>query len=133
MIYGVGIDIEGRHRFQKFIQKNGQPDEFLISVFSERELQNYSRFQNYLCYGLSFSCKEAFFKAFGDDWGEECMWLDIELLFDEAPEKNKALVVFSGKARQLAQEKGIALPPEFEYEIDAENIIFKALLRCKKD
>jgi phosphopantetheine--protein transferase-like protein len=133
MVHGIGIDIETHKRFQKYLNANGEPDDFLVSVFSENERNNYRNYPGHLCYALSFSCKEAFFKAFGSDWGDACMWLDIELLFDDVPESKKARVQFEGKAKALALAKGIILPPEFDYSIDETQVVFKALLRCKKD
>ena len=91
MIYGVGVDIEDHRRFEKYISSSDGL-EHLLPIFSQKELHNYSKYNSHLCYALSFSCKEAVFKAFGQDWGEECMWNDIELIFNEAPERKKAKV-----------------------------------------
>jgi phosphopantetheine--protein transferase-like protein len=133
MVYGIGIDIETHNRFQKYLNADGKPDDFLVSVFSENELNNYRNYPGHLCYALSFSCKEAFYKALGRDWGDACMWLDIELLFDDAPGLKKARVEFGGRAKDIALSEGISLPPEFDYSMDEHQVIFKALLRCKKD
>ena len=130
MIYGVGVDIEDHRRFEKYISSNDGL-EHLLPIYSQKELYNYSQFNSHLCYALSFSCKEAVFKAFGQDWGEECMWNDIELIFNESPEKGKAKVFFNGYAKQIIREQRISDSVDIEYRIDESKVIFQSILLCK--
>jgi len=130
MVYGVGIDIEDHNRFKKHLE-NG--DSTKLPIYTERELQNYSQYNSHLCYALSFSCKESVFKAFGQDWGEECMWNDIELLFSDVPEMQTARIVLNGRAKSIVKEMGIKHPLYFKYQIDSSKIIFQSVLICEKN
>ena len=132
MIYGVGIDIENHRRFEKFINSKGEIEDGLLSVFTDREIHNYRKYASHLCYALSFSCKEAFFKCFGQDWGEDCMWGDFELFFDDEPGKKRARVKFSGKARELMLKNNIDMQAFFDYHIFENSLIFESYLTCKE-
>jgi len=132
MIYGVGVDIEDHRRFDKFV--NSIKDlEHLLPIYSKKELQNYSQYNSHLCYALSFSCKESVYKAFGQDWEEGCMWNDIELIFNEAPERKKAKVFFKGHALKIVRKHGIIEPIQIDYSIDESKVIFQSILLCKRN
>jgi len=130
MIYGIGVDIEDHNRFKKHLE-SGYGTE--LPIFTKRELHNYSQYNSHLCYALSFSCKEAVFKAFGQDWGDECMWNDIELLFSDVPETKNAEIVLKGRAKSIVEEMGIKHPLTFSYHIDSSKIIFQSILVCEKN
>lgn len=132
MIYGVGVDIENHNRFKKYLNDQNQL-KHALPIYSEKELYNYSQFNSHLCFALSFCCKEAFFKAFGDSWDEECMWDDIELLFQDVPERKKVEVIFSGRAKKLIELNNINEAYTFDYIISDDHIVFHSLLVCKKN
>ncbi|RLD65510.1 MAG: hypothetical protein DRI84_06680 [Bacteroidetes bacterium] len=131
MIYGVGVDIENHLRFKKYLNVGGETD-YLLSIYSERELQNFSQYNSHLCFALSFCCKESVFKAFGQNWGEECMWCDIELLFNDSPEMKQIELVFSGRAKELVDRDNINPNAVIDYSIGENNIIFQSVLECIK-
>lgn len=132
MIYGVGVDIENHNRFKKYLNDQNQL-EIALPIYSKKELSNYSQYKSHLCFAISFCCKEAFFKAFGDSWDEECMWNDIELIFHDAPEKKNIDVLFSGRAKRLIEQNNICEESAFDYLINENSIIFHSLLACRKN
>ena len=78
-VLGCGIDIEELSRFDKYIDNIDVS--FMENFCTERELQNVYGDKR-VRYALSFSCKEAFFKALGVSWtNSDISWKDIELLF----------------------------------------------------
>jgi phosphopantetheine--protein transferase-like protein len=131
MILGVGIDIENHSRFLKYISPNFKP-EYLLSVFTQDELDNYSKFNNHLCYAVSFSCKESFLKAFGVGWNNsKIQWGNIELLFNEPPENKNTNIRISGHARKLLDEFSINSFYVYNYSIDNSVVVFESILTCK--
>jgi len=131
MLFGIGIDIEEHQRFVKYGSSDHNHD-LLLSIFTQREIINYTGFNSHFCFALSFSCKEAFFKSLGISWNNSpILWTNIELLFEDAPEKQKATVLFSGYAEQYIQQQNIKLPVDFSYSIDDKHIIFEAYLSCQ--
>jgi len=78
-VIGCGIDIEELSRFDKYIDDTDVS--FLRNFCTERELHSLVGDKR-VRYALCFSCKEAFFKAFGVSWtNSDISWKDIELLF----------------------------------------------------
>ena len=131
MIIGVGIDIENHNRFIKHHQ-SGEISTFLKSIFSENELKNYAIYKTHICYALSFSCKESFYKAFSFSKNNiDIDWRDIELIFNNYPENKDALVQFSGLAAELIDKYNIISPPDFNYTISESTVIFESVLSCK--
>ncbi len=131
MLFGVGIDIENYNRFLKYHTKNSS--KYLLSVFTEKELNNYAEFDTHLSFAISFCCKESFFKSFGYSWFNSDMeWYDIELIFNKHPKQKKASVLFSGFAKELIISNNIINPPYFNYTITESSIIFESILECKK-
>lgn len=132
MIFGVGIDIENHSRFLKYSGPNNKSS-YLNSVFTKAEQTNYKKFNNHLCYAISFSCKEAFFKAFGESWNNgNIKWSNIELFFNGPPKDNNAEIRFNGYAQNLILKHNLNLPCLFNYSIEDSEIVFEAILRCKK-
>ena len=131
MVIGVGIDIENHNRFNKYHKLN-EFSKFLRSVFSERELNNYVLYDSHICYALSFSCKESFYKAFSFSKNNiDIDWRDIELIFNNYPENKDAVVQFSGLAAELIDKYNIITPPDFNYKISESSVIFETVLSCK--
>lgn len=131
MVFGVGIDIENHNRFIKYHQSN-EFEKFLTSVFSESELSNYALYNTHICYALSFTCKESFFKAFSFSKNNiNIDWRDIELIFNNYPENKDAVVQFSGLAAELIDKYNIITPPDFNYKISESSVIFETVLSCK--
>ena len=131
MILGVGIDIENHSRFLKYISPNCKP-EYLLSVFTKDELDNYSKFNNHLCYAVSFCCKESFLKAFGVGWNNsKIQWGNIELLFNEPPENKNTNIRITGHARKLLREYNINSSCWYNYLIDETAVVFESILTCK--
>jgi phosphopantetheine--protein transferase-like protein len=131
MLFGVGIDIENHNRFIKY-QKSKDKTEHLSLIYSEKELKNYSQFDTHLTFAISFCCKESFFKSFGVSWNNSPIQLkDIELIFDDSPEKKKVSVSFLGYANEQITNNNIINPPYFDYTITDTLIIFESILACK--
>ncbi len=132
MILGVGIDIENHSRFLKYISPNCNP-EFLLSVFTKNELDNYRKFNNHLCYAVSFSCKESFLKAFGVGWNNsKIQWTNIELLFNEPPENKNTNIRINGIAQKLLGEYNTNTSFLYDYSIDNSVVVFESILTCIK-
>ncbi len=131
MLFGVGVDIEDHNRFLKF-QRSKDNIKYLLSIFTEKELNNYSKFNTHLSFAISFCCKESFFKAFGVSWNNShIQWKDIELVFADSPEQKIASVFFSGYAKELIVSNNLIYPPYFDYTITESSIIFESILVCK--
>lgn len=130
MIFGVGIDIEDHTRFEKY-HNNEKNIRDLSFLFSENEYVNYKLFDSHLCFAISFSCKEAFFKAMNNECLPEINFTDIELIFNENPRNNNAEVFFKGEALKVIERNNIINPPFFEYKIFDNIIVFETILRCK--
>ena len=78
-VFGCGIDLEELSRFDKYIRNNDYS--LMEDICTERELMNVAGDKRARL-ALSFSCKEAFFKALGVSWtNSNISWKDIELLF----------------------------------------------------
>lgn len=125
MIYGVGIDIENHARFKKYTDSSFNP-EHLALIFSNRELRDYAAANNYLYYALSFSCKEAFYKAFGSS---EVLLNEIELIFNDTNDFKSLEIFFSGKAKAIIQREKLNII--HSYSVVNENVIFEAILECQ--
>jgi len=78
-VFGCGIDIEELSRFGEHI--NTSDSLLMEDICTRRELNN-PWGDKKVRLALSFSCKEAFFKALGVSWTNSIIsWKDIELLF----------------------------------------------------
>lgn len=129
MIFGVGIDIEDHTRFEKYY-KNAESIRNLAFIFTENEFENYKLFNSHLCFAVSFSCKEALYKALNNNDLHGINLREIELIFNDEPTNNNARVFFYGETLKLVKEKNIINPPFFEYSFFGKNIIFETILRC---
>ncbi len=131
MIFGVGIDIENHYRFKKYPKLAAENK--LTLFYTANEIENYKIYDSYLCYAIGFSGKEACYKALCSGEPEIIPALtDIEILFQNAPELQKATIDFSGNARSIINKHKIELPVEFNYTIEKSVVIFEAILICSK-
>jgi len=79
-VFGCGIDVEELKRFDRYV--GAGDDSIMQGICSPREFDNLCGDRR-LRFALSFSCKEAFFKALGMSWTNSAIsWRDIELLFN---------------------------------------------------
>lgn len=103
MILGIGIDIIEIERFQKAIEKWGDP--FLTKVFTDREIA-YARKRRFSPqhFAARFATKEAVFKAFGDDKASIRKWTDIEIFNDT---NGKPFIEFHGDAKRLQSRRKV--------------------------
>ena len=118
MIIACGIDVEERKRFAKHL-KNGDVSSLIEKVFTPQEIENNMKYGKHICFPLGFSCKEAFFKAFGKSWTNSPLgWQDIELLFYHDVEKEHRFhVKLNNHAAELFTNMKIKkISPELSYE-----------------
>jgi len=127
-VFGCGIDIEELYRFK--YNNPTQPDipGFANLVYTNSEIEANLSNQPKLTFPLCFSCKEAFFKAFGVSWtNSKISWKDIELLFLAKNNLQKYSIKLSGYAEELYQEKKICnIESCFDYTNDY--VIFHVIL-----
>ncbi len=133
MVLGCGIDIEEHKRFLKFF-KSADAAHFFLSIFTQNEIKNYSIFNTPLCYAVSFSCKEAFYKAFSSAFNNVQIDLrEVELIFHDEPAKGRAEVHFKGAVLELSLKNNLIIPPDFSYSISDSLVIFETVLECDKN
>jgi len=133
VVLGCGIDIEEHKRFLKFFRSK-KPAHFFLSIFTQDEIENYSIFDTPLCHAVSFSCKEAFYKAFSSAFNNvQIDWHEIELIFHDEPVKGRAELKFNGAALELSLKNNLIIPPDFNYSIPDTPIIFETVLECDKN
>ena len=127
-VFGCGIDIEELCRFK--YNNPTQPDipEFAHLVYTASEIEANLTIHPKLTFPLCFSCKEAFFKAFGVSWTNSIIsWKDIELLFLKKNNLQEYSIKLSGYAEELYNEKNIS---KIESYLDYTNdyVIFHVIL-----
>ena len=123
-IFGCGVDIEELSRFGKHTEQN----EYCLikDVCTQREIDNLGRDER-LRLALSFSCKEAFFKALGVSWtNSPISWKDIELLF-RGPRLNSYEVVLHGYAEELLLKNKAGIG-EMSFDVNDEFVLFEVVL-----
>ncbi len=128
MLAGCGIDIEEFSRFQKHLQDFSNSS-FVKLVLSLVEMENFQKFDPSICFPIAFSCKEAFFKAFGDSWFTSSIdWKDIQIIFHDFPKEKKYEIHLSGHAEKMYQS---IKSPEIisDFDIFPEYVIFEVILR----
>jgi phosphopantetheine--protein transferase-like protein len=104
-VIGCGIDIEELNRFTKHFSDSVKTPPFASMVFSENEIEKNLNNRPELTFPLGFSCKEAFFKAFGVSWtNSKISWKDIELLFLNNENINDYSIRLNGFAKELYEE-----------------------------
>ncbi len=132
MIFGVGIDVENHHRFIKYATLAEQ--EKLSLFYTPQEIENYASFDSHLCYAISFSGKEAFYKAFSSGQSSFIPSLtDVEIFFKDEPPGGKLEIAFSGNASEIIEKYKIDLPAEYNYSIEENFVIFETILLCNPE
>jgi len=123
-VFGCGIDIEELSRFDKHIN---DIDPFLMEdICTRRELNN-PWGDRKVRLALSFSCKEAFFKALGVSWtNSNISWKDIELLFS-GPEFDRHKVHLHDHAKNILI-KNKARIGEISFDFNDEFVLFQVVL-----
>ncbi len=116
-VVGCGIDIEEIDRFDSRIPAPLKNTGFADLVYTPSEISVNLDINPGLTFPLCFSCKEAFFKAFGVSWtNSKISWKDIELIFESKSDLQKYSIRLNGYARELYNEKKcIAMESSLEY------------------
>jgi holo-[acyl-carrier protein] synthase len=103
MIYGIGTDIIEVERIRGFIAKG---DAFKQRVFTEQEMAYSDSHRDPApFYAARFSAKEAFVKALGTGFTNGIGFNQIEVYHVEL---GKPEIRLTGKAKEIAEEKGIS-------------------------
>jgi phosphopantetheine--protein transferase-like protein len=127
-IVGCGIDIEELDRFKKFIPTHTDIPDLTNLVYSDSEIAANQKISPHLTFPLAFSCKEAFFKAFGVSWtNSPISWKDIELIFQDPKDIQQYSVRLNGYAGELF-EKMHCSRFETAIKIRKRYIIFEVIL-----
>ena len=131
-VFGCGIDIEELARFDKYIENKDYS--LMEDICTKHEFNN-------LCndggdkrvrFALSFSCKEAFFKALGISWtNSRIFWKDIELLFS-GPEFDTYSVRLSEYAKETLVKNNAKIE-EVSFDYNEEIVIFQVVLLKNSD
>jgi phosphopantetheine--protein transferase-like protein len=109
-VVGCGIDIEELVRFRTMIPIPPNSRGFSELVYTPEEITCNLGITPGLTFPLSFSCKEAFFKAFGVSWtNSRISWKDIELIFSNSDDLHKYSIRLGGYAEELFHEKKCSL------------------------
>ena len=127
-ITGCGIDIEELNRFSKYIPSQSDVPEFMHLVYSDEEISVNREIMPHLTFPLAFSCKEAFFKAFGVSWtNSPISWKDVEIFFENPANLGQYSIRMSGHALKLYNEMNCS---GFETSLDHTDdfVIFQVLL-----
>ena len=127
-VLGCGIDIEELIRFDSKIPSGRNLPGFAQLVYTPFEIESYSKINSEYTFPLSFSCKEAFFKALGVSWTNSYItWKDIELVFHDENNLNDHSIRLSGYAEELFNEKKCRCYKS-EFELTDRYIIFQVVL-----
>jgi phosphopantetheine--protein transferase-like protein len=105
-VLGCGIDIEELDRFKRKIPTRTNINGFAQSVYTPSEITRNLNILPGFTFPLCFSCKEAFFKAFGVSWtNSKISWQDIELLFTDENNLHDYSIRLNGFAKDLYRKK----------------------------
>ena len=126
-VFGCGIDIEDLSRFDTYIDDLS----FLKNYCTERELSNVYGDKR-VRFALSFSCKEAFFKALGVSWtNSDISWKDIELLFS-SPDFNHYKVNLHAYAKELFKRNN-SIIGETSLDYNEDFVTFQVVILENRD
>ena len=127
-VAGCGIDIEEHNRFRRKLSSPDGISGFAEMVYTTEEIDCYRDSETDLKFTLGFSCKEAFFKAFGVSWmNSNISWKDIELLFMDENNIYNYSIRLSGYAKELYKKMKCR---KFESQIEFTNefVVFQVVL-----
>jgi phosphopantetheine--protein transferase-like protein len=123
-VLGCGIDVEELARFDKHIENNDYS--LMEDICTKREWNNPCGDKK-VRFALSFSCKEAFFKALGVSWINSIIsWKDIELLFS-GPGFDSYKVHLQDHAKNILI-KNKARIGEISFDFNDEFVLFQVVL-----
>lgn len=104
MIFGIGTDIVGIPRFDRFVAE--QNEGLFARLFTERERAYCAaRARAGQHYALRFAAKESFLKALGTGLRDGISWLDLEVVNNELGRPD---LVVTGKAAELCRAAGVS-------------------------
>ncbi len=123
-VFGCGVDVEELERFDGYIENDD--DSIMRDICSQREFDNLWGNRR-VRFALSFSCKEAFFKALGVSWtNSDISWKDIELLFS-GPELRECCVHLHGCAEEIVVRDSLRVG-EACFVYNDEYVVFQVVL-----
>lgn len=127
-VAGCGIDIEEICRFANKLPSEGSVPGFSEMIYTADEIAFNLSGDPGIRFPLGFSCKEAFFKAFGVSWmNGGISWKDIELLFPDNNDMTSYKVRLNGYAQALFEEmKCVGFESHLEY--NDEFVVFQVVL-----
>ena len=103
MIYGIGTDIVGISRFQRFLDSGNSA--ILNRLFTEQERSACgSNKRSAASFAARFAAKEAFLKALGTGLRNGLSWRDMEVLNDDL---GKPDLYLNGRAREMMKERNV--------------------------
>jgi phosphopantetheine--protein transferase-like protein len=126
-VYGCGIDIEELNRFDKLINENDYS--LMSNICSKRELENLNAeyLDQRVRLALSFTFKEAIYKALGKIWAtSDISWKDIEFLV-ESPDFKNYRINLSKKAKDILFKNNITLK-EIHFTYNEEYVVFQIII-----
>jgi phosphopantetheine--protein transferase-like protein len=130
-VLGCGIDLEELSRFNKNIPTKSNNTGFAQLVYTPAEIEGNLKICPEFTFPLGFSCKEAFFKAFGVSWtNSKISWKDIELRFENKYNLHDFSIHLSGFAEEWCHENKCN---KIESNMEYTNIyvIFQVILLSK--
>jgi phosphopantetheine--protein transferase-like protein len=127
-VLGCGIDIEELDRFEKKIPTPTNITGFAQLVYTPSEIARNLSIHPGLTFPISFSCKEAMFKALGVSWtNSRISWMDIELLFENEKNLHEYSIILNGYAQEIYDAKRCRSIESF-FEYTKKYIIFQVVL-----
>ena len=100
-------------------------------ILTDAEIEHNRHISPHLSLPLSFSFKEAAFKAFGMSWtNSRISWKDIEIFFSDPDDLSQHTIRLNGFALELFNEMGCEGIESF-VECRKDFILFQFFLRSK--
>lgn len=127
-IAGCGIDIEELARFSGHLPVNQPIPDFWMMISTEEEIMINRQVSPRLSFPLSFSCKEAMFKALGRSWtNSEISWKEIELIFRDHSREDNYTIRLTGSALERFRDLKCTRI-ESSFTCTDEYVIFQIIL-----
>ncbi len=103
MILGIGTDITRISRIKESIMKF--ENAFLDKVFTDIEQkEGKQRKSGFIFFAGRWAAKEAFSKAIGTGFGENCQWKDINVINEES---GKPSIKLTGLTKSFTKSLGV--------------------------